>query len=86
MVEFQPFLPHTEIIQRIKQADILLSVIPNVPDNKGIVLSKNFEYIGSGKPILIIGPQIVILPGLLKNFLTQKYATIMMWRVVEISF
>jgi len=56
IVKFRSFIPHSEIIRQIQQADLLLSVVPDVPDNKGIVLSKNFEYIGSGKPILIIGP------------------------------
>ena len=40
----------------MKSASILLAVIPDLPQNKGIVLGKIYEYIGTGKPILIIGP------------------------------
>ncbi len=72
IVEFQPFLPHAEIIKKMQQAQILLSVIPNVPDNKGIVLSKNFEYIGSGKPILIIGPPDSDIAKIMENFSNSK--------------
>jgi glycosyltransferase involved in cell wall biosynthesis len=55
--EMIPFLPHQEIIGEMQKASILFSVVPDVPDNKGIVMSKNFEYIGSGLPVLIIGPE-----------------------------
>jgi glycosyltransferase involved in cell wall biosynthesis len=54
--EYSSFLPHQQILGEIQKAAVLLSVVPDVPDNKGIVMSKNFEYIGSGRPILIIGP------------------------------
>lgn len=72
IVEFQPFMPHAEITKKIQQADLLLSVIPNVTDNKGIVLSKNFEYIGSGKPILIIGPPDCDIAKIMENFSNSK--------------
>ena len=55
-VEFLPFMSHQSIVEEICNACLLFSVIPNVPDNKGIVMSKNFEYIGTGNPILVIGP------------------------------
>ena len=55
-IEYSSFLPHSQITREIQKAAILLSVVPDVPDNKGIVMSKNFEYIGSGRPILIFGP------------------------------
>jgi len=51
-----PFLPHQQVIREISKASLLLSVVPDVPDNNGIVMSKNFEYIGSGLPIMVIGP------------------------------
>jgi len=56
VTEIQSYKPHEEIIREIEKSAILLSVVPDVPDNDGIVLSKNFEYIGSGRPILIFGP------------------------------
>jgi len=72
IVEFQSFIPHSEIVKQVQQADLLLSVIPNVPDNKGIVLSKNFEYIGSGKPILIIGPVDSDIAKIIRSFSNSK--------------
>ena len=54
--EYPNFIPHKQVIVEIQKAAILLSVVPDVPDNKGIVTSKNFEYIGSGLPILVVGP------------------------------
>lgn len=55
-VEVQPFMPHRLLLQEILNAAVLLVVIPNVENNKGIVTGKLFEYIGSGRPILVIGP------------------------------
>jgi glycosyltransferase involved in cell wall biosynthesis len=56
ITEIESYKPHVQIIREIERSAILLSVVPDVPDNTGIVLSKNFEYIGSGRPILIFGP------------------------------
>ncbi len=56
VTEIESYKPHERIIREIGQSALLLSVVPDVPDNQGIVLSKNFEYIGSGRPILIFGP------------------------------
>lgn len=50
------FIEHSEVLKEIKKAAILLMVIPNIENNEGIVTSKLFEYIGSGRPILVIGP------------------------------
>ncbi len=56
MVAFLPFQPHNEIVRRMKQADLLLMVIPRVENNLGIVTGKFFEYLGSNRPVLVIGP------------------------------
>ncbi len=56
VVEFLPFQPHNEIVKRMKQADLLLMVIPRVENNLGIVTGKFFEYLGSNRPVLVIGP------------------------------
>lgn len=50
------FVEHSQIVQEMKDAHILLMVVPNMRNNRGIVTGKLFEYIGSGRPILIIGP------------------------------
>ena len=55
-VEFKGFVPHQQSIEYLKKTDILLLVIPLIKDNEGILTGKLFEYIGSGKPILCLGP------------------------------
>jgi len=51
-----PYQEHRLILKAMAQADILLLVIPNTPDNQGIVTGKLFEYLATGNPILGIGP------------------------------
>lgn len=50
------YVPHHEALAKVRAADALLLVIPNIPGNEGILTGKLFEYLGSGKPILGIGP------------------------------
>ncbi|HDQ45297.1 MAG TPA: glycosyl transferase family 1 [bacterium] len=51
-----PFRPHREILPEITGASVLLVVIPQTENNRGIVTGKLPEYIGSGRPVLVIGP------------------------------
>lgn len=55
-VELTGYVPHNESINYLFQAGILLLLIPDVKDNKGILTGKFFEYLATGKPILAIGP------------------------------
>lgn len=57
LIETLNFMPHTEALSVMKSAEILLVVIPDVINNQGIVTGKIFEYIGNGRPILLIGPE-----------------------------
>ncbi|MBN1552613.1 glycosyltransferase [bacterium] len=50
------FIPHMEIVREIMNASTLLMVVPDIKRNEGIVTGKLFEYIGSGNPVLVIGP------------------------------
>jgi len=68
ITEFQPFMSHQSVIEEICNASLLFSVVPDVPDNKGIVMSKNFEYIGTGNPILVIGPKDSDIARILSEF------------------
>ena len=38
-------------------SDLLLLIIPNTENNKGILTGKLFEYIATGNPIIYIGPE-----------------------------
>jgi glycosyltransferase involved in cell wall biosynthesis len=54
--EIKSFVPHSESVRILLAADALLLVINRVPDNKGILTGKMFEYLGCKKPIFGIGP------------------------------
>ena len=56
-VEFIPYVNHSEAINYMTNATILLLIIPKIENNKGILTGKLFEYIASCKPILNIGPK-----------------------------
>ncbi len=54
--EIKNFVPHEESVKILLSSDALLLVINNVPNNKGILTGKMFEYLGCKKPIFAIGP------------------------------
>jgi glycosyltransferase involved in cell wall biosynthesis len=56
IVEYKTFVPHKEATQLMQTCDMLLFLIPNVPDNKLILTGKLFEYLGSGTPLISFGP------------------------------
>jgi len=53
---FIPYKPHHEAVQLMKSSSILLLIIPQIKENKGILTGKIFEYIASENPIIFIGP------------------------------
>ncbi len=53
---FIEFVPHTEAIRHQQQAQLLLLVINNAPSSQAMLPGKLYEYLGSGRPILCIGP------------------------------
>ena len=55
--EIIPHIPHDEVQQRQQSSQVLLLLINNTPNAKGILTGKIFEYIASGRPILCIGPE-----------------------------
>jgi glycosyltransferase involved in cell wall biosynthesis len=61
------YMPHQDVMLEIQKSQVLLLLINNTPNAKGILTGKIFEYLGSGRPILSIGPEdgeaAVILKG-----------------------
>jgi glycosyltransferase involved in cell wall biosynthesis len=55
--EITPYIPHDEIQQIQQSSQVLLLLINNTPNAKGILTGKLFEYLASGRPILCIGPE-----------------------------
>lgn len=56
ITEVIPFVPHSESIQYLLSATMLLMGIPDVENNFCILPGKLFEYLASNKPIICIGP------------------------------
>jgi hypothetical protein len=50
-------MPHHDVMQEIQKSQVLLLLINNTPNAKGILTGKIFEYLGSGRPIFSIGPE-----------------------------
>ncbi len=51
------YMPHRDVMHEIQKSQVLLLLINNTPNAKGILTGKIFEYLGSGRPILNIGPE-----------------------------
>jgi glycosyltransferase involved in cell wall biosynthesis len=59
-VRFLGYQPHTEAIRHLVSADMLLLLIKNLTTSADTVVTipgKTFEYLASGAPILMIGPE-----------------------------
>lgn len=56
-LEIIPTVPHNQINQYQKNADLLILLIPNVHLAEGITPGKLFEYLASGNQTLALGPQ-----------------------------
>lgn len=50
-------VPHDEVQQIQESAQVLLLLVNNAPNAKGILTGKLYEYLASGRPILCIGPE-----------------------------
>ena len=56
IINFYDYIPHDEMLQKMKNSSLLLLLINNVPNNRGILTGKIYEYLGTEVPILGIGP------------------------------
>lgn len=50
------YLSHAEAVRYQKKSQVLLLPINNTPNARGMLTGKIFEYMASGRPILVIGP------------------------------
>jgi hypothetical protein len=55
-VEFIDFVTHHEAIEFMLSSYILLLIIPKTKSNKFIMPGKVFEYLATGKSIMVVGP------------------------------
>lgn len=55
--KFEKYVPHNLAIKRMREASVLLFIIPQTPKNSGILTGKIFDYLGSKTPFLSIGPK-----------------------------
>ncbi|MFH1001537.1 MAG: hypothetical protein V1783_11955, partial [Bacteroidota bacterium] len=55
--EIIPPVDHKSSINYLLNSDVLLLLIPDNKNNEGILTGKLFEYLGSGKQIIGIGPE-----------------------------
>lgn len=56
LLELIPSVEHKKSVEYLQSSDALLLLIPQSTHNKGILTGKIFEYLGSNKPIIGIGP------------------------------
>lgn len=51
-----PFIPHRNAIAEMMHSDLLILFINYYPGHEGMLTSKLFEYLGTGHPVLGLGP------------------------------
>ena len=57
LVSFHQWVSHDQMMKLLVNSSILILIINKVKNNKGILTGKIFEYIGSGVPVIGIGPE-----------------------------
>ena len=53
---FIEFVPHTDAVIMQQKAQVLLLMINDSPNARTIIPGKLYEYLGSGRPVLAVGP------------------------------
>ncbi|MGM0573049.1 MAG: glycosyltransferase family 4 protein [Bacteroidota bacterium] len=55
-VDISGYIDHPEAIKVMMASSVLLLIIPNVPNNEGILTGKLFEYLAAKRPVMGFGP------------------------------
>ncbi|WP_159522067.1 glycosyltransferase family 4 protein [Sunxiuqinia indica] len=66
-IKILPYVPHSEVIERLQAASVLYLPLNNTQNADGILTGKVFEYFAAKRPILAIGPENGDLGDLLKK-------------------
>jgi len=61
------YMSHNEVVEHQKKSQVLLLIVNNVPNAKGIITGKIFEYLMAKRPILAIAPPTGELAEILKS-------------------
>lgn len=61
------YIPHDQVAMLMRQSMVLLLLVNQTPNAKGILTGKFFEYLGARRPILAIGPANGDLAAILKE-------------------
>jgi glycosyltransferase involved in cell wall biosynthesis len=61
------YLPHEEVIHQQQIAQVLLLLVNNTKNAKGILTGKFFEYLSARRPVLCIGPADAEVAGIIKE-------------------
>ncbi len=66
-VEHIDYVDHHEIANYLGRSNLLLLIVNEAPNAKGIVTGKAFEYLASGRPIVCLGPREGDLSNILQS-------------------
>jgi glycosyltransferase involved in cell wall biosynthesis len=70
------FVPRDQALQRQRESQLLLLLLWNNPQEKGVYTGKVFEYLAAGRPIIALGgPEESVVKDLLNETRAGHYAT-----------